>query len=360
MSGLWAPQLHIFLNMLLIDGARYSGSGTIVRQAVAFSALTGQSIHLVNARVKRRDPGLRRQHCRVVEAIGELVQGQARGVFEGSHEFSFTPGSIEEKQEYCWDIGSAGSTTMLALAVLPVLAFRPTATLVKIRGGLFQDFAPSAFHLQHVIVPLLHRMGLEVILHMNRPGYVPSGKGSLSLKISPLKQGLQPMILEQQGLVEKIWGIALASHLAERQVSQRMAESARRQLARAGYDADISIMEDTSAEQSGAAFALFADCAPGVRIGADCAGALGRRSEDIGRSAAKHLLADCQTGATLDRFAADQILPFAALAGGASHFRIPQMTDHLQSSAWLVREFFGAETEMDGHHLGISGIGWPR
>jgi len=38
--------------MLTIDGSRRSGSGTIVRQAVTFSALTGQSIRPVNARAK--------------------------------------------------------------------------------------------------------------------------------------------------------------------------------------------------------------------------------------------------------------------------------------------------------------------
>lgn len=129
-----------------------------------------------------------------------------------------------------------------------------------------------------------------------------------------------------------------------------MAGSAIRQLARAGYDADISLVEDISPEQPAAAFALFADCAS----------ARGRRSEDIGRSVATQLLVDCQTGATLDRFTADQIIPFAALAAGNSRFLIPQMTDHMQSSAWLVHEFFGTETEMDAHHLGISGIGWPN
>ena len=346
--------------MITIDGALYSGSGSIVRHSVAFSALTGQPIHLVNARAKRRKPGLRRQHVRVVEAMCELVNGKARGVCEGSREVYFYPGIHEGKQTYCWDIESAGSTTMLALAVLPVLAFRSSPTIVEIRGGLFQDFAPSVFHMQHVVLPLLHNMGLEATLHMNRPGYVPSGKVSLSLEVKPLKHGLQPIIMERQGTVEKVWGIALASHLMERQVGQRMAESATKQLARVGYTADVTVLNDTSAEQPGAALALFADCAAGVRLGADRAGALGRRSEDIGRYVAKQLVADCQPGATVDRFAADQIIPFAALAGGISRFLIPQMTDHVQTSAWLVHVFFRTETEMDDHHLVISGIGWPN
>lgn len=346
--------------MITIDGSLYSGSGSIVRQSVGFSALTGQPIHLVNARAKREKPGLRRQHVRVVEAMCELVNGKARGVCEGSQEMLFYPGLNEGKETYCWDIESAGSTTMLALAVLPVLAFRSTPTIVEIRGGLFQDFAPSVFHLQHVLLPLLRQMGLEAEFQMKKPGYVPSGKGSLFLKVNPLKHGLQPIILEEPGPIHKIWGIALASHLAERRVSHRMAESAAKELIRAGYVPDITIMEDSTAEQPGAALALFADCGVGVRLGADRAGALGRRSEDIGRYVAKHLLGDFQTGATVDRFAADQMIPFAALAGGTSRFLIPQITGHIQTALWLAQLFFGAEAIQNSQHLKIQGVGWPK
>jgi RNA 3'-terminal phosphate cyclase (ATP) len=45
--------------MLTIDGSRYSGSGTVVRQAVAFSAPMDHAIDMVSARAKRDKPGLR-------------------------------------------------------------------------------------------------------------------------------------------------------------------------------------------------------------------------------------------------------------------------------------------------------------
>src|SRR5512134_1241891 len=110
-------------SMLTIGGSRHSGSGTIVRQAVAFSALTGQAIHVVNARAKRDQPGLRPQHIRVIQAVAELVNGRAEGLAPGSQEFTFRPGSLKTGRHYHWDIGSAGSTTMLGLGILPVLAF---------------------------------------------------------------------------------------------------------------------------------------------------------------------------------------------------------------------------------------------
>lgn len=347
--------------MLDIDGATHSGSGTIVRQAVAFSALTGIPIRIRNVRAKRPKPGLRRQHLRVVQAIGELVNGTVTGAYEGSQEFSFTPHEPAENPHYCWDIGSAGSTTMLALAVLPVLAFKSSPTTVEIHGGVFQDFAPSVFHVQYVMQPLLQAMGLNVTIVLIRPGYVPTGKGCIALQVTPLLHGFHPVQRDRTTPVRKVWGIALASHLAERRVSQRMADAANACLLRAGYRADIETRDDTTAHQAGAALALFADCESGARLGADRAGAPGRRSEDIGRFVANQLLADLGTGSTLDRFAADQIIPFAALADGESRFLIPSRTDHIESNAWLARLFLGADITVHRHLLTVRGTGFrPR
>ena len=112
-----------------------------------------------------------------------------------------------------------------------------------------------------------------------------------------------------------------------------MAESAKRALEAAGYHADVEVIYDTSALQAGAALAIFADLSSGARIGSDRAGAPGRRSETIGTQVARRLVEDLKTGATLDRYASDQIIPFAALAAGESRFHIPGVSKHIESSA---------------------------
>ena len=311
-----------------------------------------------NARIRRDKPGLRRQHVRVVQAIADLVNGSAEGLQEGSCELMFRPGQPTGRRQYHWDIGSAGSTTMLALAVLPVLAFAHRPTSVQIRGGLFQDFAPSFFHLQYVMLPLFKRMGIEADMSMDRPGYVPGGEGQISLYVTPVAHSLRHQVLENRGPVQRIWGIALASNLAVRQVSQRMAESARLLLRAHGYDPEFDIQDDTSAIQPGAALAAFVDCAGGGRLGADRAGALGRPAEAMGRHVARQLLTELETGAALDRFAADQIIPFAALASGESRFSVPTITDHMQSGAWLARLVLGADVKMTERQLSINGVGF--
>jgi len=347
--------------MLTIDGSRYSGSGTIVRQAVAFSALTGRSVHVVNARAKRDKPGLRPQHIRVVEAIAELVNGRAEGLGPGSQEFTFRPGPIKTGRHYYWEIGSAGSTTMLSLGILPVLAFATSPITVELHGGLFQDFAPSVFHLQHVLLPMLRVMGLRAHAEIGRPGYVPRGEGILRLAVEPLTESLKPTVKEAAGPVTRLWGIALSSHLEERKVSQRMADTARDLLAKAGYEVEIEVCNDTESLQRGAALALFADREGASRLGADQAGALRRSAESIGKHVANQLLDDLKSGATLDRFVADQIIPFAALASGESRFIIPMVTDHVLTSAWLAETFLDAHVRIDGPRLVIQGIAfWPN
>ena len=345
--------------MLEIDGSRYSGSGAIVRQAAAYCALTGRAVRVFNARALRPRPGLRPQHLLVVEAVRELIGGEAAGVHLGSKEFTLRPGraGVQPPRGYVWDVGSAGSTTALALAVLPVLAFAPAPVSVEFRGGLFQDFAPSFFHLEHVVAPLLRRAGIDARVEMGRPGYVPRGGGILFLSVKPCAEALRPLVLDEARAASGVWGIALSSHLEDRRVSDRMAAAAREVLAAAGYEASIEARYDASALQPGAALALFADMGGGVRMGADRAGAPRRSSESVGRQAARELIEDLSSGAALDRHAADQVIPFAALAAGESRLRVPVITEHIESAAWLAGEFLGAEVRTRDNLVTVSGVG---
>jgi RNA 3'-terminal phosphate cyclase (ATP) len=344
--------------MVEIDGSQYSGSGTIVRQAVAFAALIGRDIRIVNVRVRRPKPGLRHQHVQAVEAIRQLVGGTTEGVVPGSMEFVFRPDKPRTNQHYTWDIGSAGSTTALAIAVLPVLAFAPSPVSVELRGGLFQDFAPSFYHLEYVLLPFLRHMGIEATVRMERPGYVPTGGGVMHLEVTPVRKALRALVLNKPGSVERVWGVALSSRLQNQSVSDRMAESAKKALVAAGHKAEIRVLYEDSALQPGAGLAVFADLTGGSRLGSDRAGAPGRRSEAIGKYVARQLLEDLKTKATLDRYASDQIIPFAALASGESKFRIPRVSEHIQSNIWLAREFLEAEIKIEGNELVAQGVGF--
>ncbi len=343
--------------LVRVDGSRLAGSGSIVRQAVAYAALTGHDVEVVDARARRPKPGLRHQHLRAVEAVRALVGGSLDGATLGSRSFVFRPGDLVPSGRYVWDIGTAGSATTLALAVLPIVGLRGRGAEVEIRGGLFQDSAPSLFHLQNVVAPLLARMGLTADIELVRPGYVPAGDGVLRLVVPTAPPVLRPLELTRAGEVRSAWGIALASHLAERRVAARMAAAATSVLGERGLHARIDERDDTAAVQPGAAFALFAELDGGAILGADRAGAPHRRAESIGSRVARELLDAIASGATVDRFTADQLLPFAALARGESRFRAPAVTEHVETGAWLADLFLGAEVTVDGTTVTVRGRG---
>ena len=56
---------------------------------------------------------------------------------------------------------------------------------------------------------------------------------------------------------------------------------------------------------------------------------------------------------------ADQVVLFAALARGRSGYRVPEVTDHLESNLWLA-EHCGARVEVHNRQVSFEGIGRQR
>lgn len=345
--------------MIEIDGGQKSGSGTIVRYAVSLASLVGKPLRLFNVRGKRDKPGLRFQHLAAVRACAEMCGAKTEGLAVGSNEFTFVPRQRIKGGTFAWDIGTAGSTTMLALCILPVACFADDQVIARITGGVFQDFAPSPHHLHHVLASLLRLMGIAMELKVVRAGYVPKGGGVIELSVRPLQGRLRPLNLTEQGSFSKVFGIAFSSLLEERRVSERMARVCEEQLAKAGLASRIERIYDTTAQHAGASLAIWGKSSSGSILGADRAGALRRSSETIGRFVAEAFLTDLATGATVDQHIADQLVLFASLADGSSCYLVPRQTEHLESNLWLADQF-GARVGFDGKEVRIKGVSLSR
>lgn len=342
--------------MIHLDGSQHSGSGTLVRFGVSLAALLGEPLHITRARARRPKPGLRAQHVAGVRACAALCGGELEGAEVGSQELRFVPGPRIRGGTYAFQIGTAGSTTMLALCILPLACFADGPLTATLEGGVFQDFAPSPYHFQHVLLPVLAAMGVQAELRLLRAGYPPKGGGRIELRVRPLRGALHPLERDAPGPVRELAGVAFASHLAPARVATRMAESCRSALAAGGLEARIECVEDSAAEQAGACLAVWARSEAGCHLGADRAGARGRSSESIGRFVARTLLEDLASGAATDRHLADQLVIFAALAAGRSRWTLPRVTPHVESNVWLV-ERFGARAHCDGRAVEVDGLG---
>lgn len=348
------------MSFLEIDGSQKSGSGTIVRYSMAIASLLNKNIHLYNIREKREKKGLRAQHLKAIEACAEITKGSLKNEYVGSNEIFYSPGKEIIGKNYIFDITTAGSTTMLAQTIIPILLFAKNPSSIEIIGGLFQDFAPAAHHLMHVVLPLLKRMNINISLEIIKPGYVPHGKGIIKINIEPIKTHIEPIILDQIGEIKEIKGVAISSNLKEAKVSDRMANSFKENFSSLNIKPDIELIYDDTAHQKGASLTCWIKTSTNCLIGMDMSGKIGRSSEEIGKTVAIRLMQDFNAKATVDRFTADQLILYSALAKGTSSYVIPKMTPHIETNLWLIETILKAKWEISNNKLTIHGIGFRK
>ncbi|HEY0386207.1 MAG TPA: RNA 3'-terminal phosphate cyclase, partial [Pyrinomonadaceae bacterium] len=106
--------------MLTIDGSFGEGGGQIIRSSLALSVITGKPFRIYNVRARREKPGLQRQHLTAVRAAAEISSAEVDGAGVGAQAFTFKPSAVTPG-EYAFDIGTAGSTTLVLQTVLPPL-----------------------------------------------------------------------------------------------------------------------------------------------------------------------------------------------------------------------------------------------
>ncbi len=324
------------MNELVIDGAHGEGGGQLVRLAVALAAITGRSIRLVNIRARRAKPGLAAQHLTALAAVAAMCDGHLEGAAIGASEVCFRPGRIRGGV-YRFEVGTAGSVTLVLQAVLPVALSADVPSRVTLIGGTDVTRAPPVDYLRGVFLPWLAVMGAQVEIVSLRHGYYPRGGGELTLEIAPARH-LCPLIAEISGPLQRIRGRAHVAHLP-RHIAERMAQAARSGLADlAPVDIAIEVLGDVEAFGTGGALTLVAETAQG-RLGSAVVAQRGLPAERLGQEAAQALRQDLASGAALDVHAADQLLIYAALAGGKSRFSVREVSLHAQTAIWLIEQF---------------------
>lgn len=337
------------MSELVIDGAYGEGGGQLARLAMALAAITGRPIRLVNIRARRARPGLAAQHLTALRAVAAMCDGILEGAAIGAGEVRFRPGRVHGGT-YRFEVGTAGSVTLVLQAVLPVALCADAPSRVTILGGTDVARAPPVDYLRGVFLPWLAAMGGEVEIVSLRHGYYPRGGGELTLDITPARR-LRPLIAETSGPLQRIGGRAHVAHLP-RHIAERMAEAARSGLADlAPVDIAVEVLGDTEAFGTGGALTLVAESAHG-RLGSAVVAQRGVPAERLGHEAAQALRQDIASGAALDVHAADQLLVYAALAAGGSRISAREVSLHAQTAMWLIGQFLPVRFRLGRHENG--------
>jgi RNA 3'-phosphate cyclase len=319
--------------MLEIDGAYGEGGGQLVRTAVALSAITGKAVRLANVRAKRDKPGLAPQHLAAVRAVAAVCGAESEGLELRSQAFTFVPGALRGGA-YRFDVGTAGSVTLVLQALLPVLACAPEAARVTVVGGTDVRAAPPLDYLAHVLLALVDRMGVRVSLRVYRRGYYPRGGGEVEAAVTPARP--TPLVAEGGHAPGRVDGLAHAANLPAH-IAERMRAAALAQLGAAPARVETRVLGGDEAIGQGGAIVLWARADHAV-LGAGRVAERGVRAETLGDAAGAELAADIAAGAALDVHAADQVLVWLALAGGG-RFTAREVTSHARTAIWLIEQF---------------------
>lgn len=320
--------------MITLDGSYGEGGGQIIRTALTLSAITQTPFQIHRIRSNRTPPGLQPQHLTACQALAAICNGHLRKGELRSEKLSFEPGPIVGG-EYVFDIGTAGSTLLVAQTLIPPLLLANKESLLHITGGTHLIKSPNYDYFEKVFLKAIACFGATVQVQLIQPGYYPKGGGCIEVMITPssLKgnENWQSNDLPQG----RIRLSRLPRHIAERE----------QHICTANGIETIEILEDP-AFSPGNAITLW----QGFK-GASNLGELGKRAERVAEEA---LIDFQQETEEVDLHLADQLLLYAVLAEGTTSYRTSHLTEHFKTNAYVINQFLSRAIVFEGHSLRVT------
>ena len=347
------------MSMLRIDGSMGEGGGQILRYSIALSALLLKPVEIYNIRAKRSNPGLRPQHLTAVKALADLTKADVEGAFVGSSRLVFKP-----RERLCgdfyFDVGTAGSVSLVIQAILPVLLYSDCTSRVVIKGGTNVPLSPPIDYMIHVFSHNLKHFGVELEIKLERRGHYPRGGGVVELLVKPVKAPLNPVDIVSRG---KPVGLYIISHCVKlpQHVARRQAESALG-LIKKYINVEPRVVVETYPPDKdphlgpGSGVLVYVETDKNVRLGGDALGEKGKPAERVGEEAALSLLEDYETGMAFDRHMGDMLVPYMFLARGRSRVGVSKITMHLTTAIEVAKLYMPEASVLVNGELGKLGI----
>jgi RNA 3'-terminal phosphate cyclase (ATP) len=332
-----------------IDGSFGEGGGQILRTALALSAILRKPFTIYNIRSKRKNPGLQAQHLEAVKALSRITEAETEGVEFGAQKIFFLPQTILPG-DYQFEVRTAGSVTLLVQAILLPLCLAHGNSTLSLVGGTHVPWSPPYHYLAEVLLPTLKSMGVSVKTAIEKWGFYPGGGGRVRLEINPVHE-LESISLVDRGSLKKVCGLSgisnLPKHVAERQKDHAL----KRIQKELKMDADIGILYDAPSKGPGSFMFLKAEY-ENLLAGFSSLGAKGKSAEKVADEAVDSLFNYTKSDGSIDPYLADQLVPFMALAKGASSFNTTEITNHLLTNLWVVQQLLDVKIQRKGERGG--------
>jgi len=332
MSGLFGSS-GVYMETVFIDGSMGEGGGQILRTSLALACITGRNLHIENIRAARRKPGLAKQHLICVRAACEISGGECKGAAIDSQVLDFQPGHIHGGN-FTFDIGSAGSASLVIQTILPALFLAEKPSSVTVTGGTHNPWAPPFDFLAETFLPAIETAGFDAECKLVKHGFFPAGGGKIALDIQPWHRIPNQIInfcepAENIQIHARIYTAKLPDHIAQRQKKLLLQTRLKFQ--------NIEHFEVTDSNGPGNCIMLRL-CNSRRTTVFTAFGQKGKPSEKVVEevtSLANNFLA---SSASVDRFLADQLLIYMVISKSGS-YTTNNLTTHLTTNIETIKKF---------------------
>jgi len=316
-----------------IDGSMGEGGGQVLRTSLALSLLTQTPIRIRKIRAGRSRPGLRAQHVTCVQAAARVGAAEVEGATLGSSELSFRPQALLAL-DLELDLGTAGSTALVAQTILPALLQAPGPSRIRLRGGTHNPLAPSYEFLERVYFPWIARLGAEPRAELVRPGFFPKGGGRVDYRLRPSGKQLTPFELRERGSLKSVRAEVYLSVLPDAVAERELAE------VRAALELrpeDCQVIRPARPQGPGNALLITIESEHATEV-VTAYGQKGKRAELVASEAIAEARRYLEAEVPVGEHGADQLLLLFAIAGGGSFVSLPP-SGHTATQCELIPRY---------------------
>lgn len=329
------------MGTVFIDGSTGEGGGQILRTSLALSCITGRDLHIENIRAARRNPGLAKQHLSCVEAACGICSGDARGAARGSTVLDFRPGRVQSG-DFDFEIGSAGSASLVIQTVLPALFLAGEASTVTVTGGTHNPMAPPFDFLCETFLPAIGEGVFRGSCKLIKHGFYPAGGGKITFGVRPWEQQSEGLInlceaSEQFQIKSRIYTAKLVAHIAQRQ--EKLLEQSGLGIQ------DIEHIEVTDSDGPGNC-AMIRICDNKRTTVFTAFGMRGKPSQEVVGEVVSLAGDFLASGAATDHFLADQLLIYMALSR-AGCYTTNKLSAHLLTNIEIIKKFLDVDFRIE-------------
>jgi len=321
------------METVFIDGSFGEGGGQILRTSLALSCITGKNLHIENIRAARRNPGLAKQHLSCVNAASQICTGRCEGAALGSMTLDFEPGSIRSG-DYYFDIGSAGSTTLVIQTILPALFLADKPSTVTVIGGTHNPLAPPYDFLCETFLPAIATAGFHGNCSLQKHGFYPAGGGKINFGIQPWEKQSDKII----DLCERSEQFEIHARIRIAKLPEYIAKRQEKLLLQSNLDIQrVECIEVADSDGPGNCV-MIRLCGTSRKTVFTAFGMKGRPSQEVVSEVVRTADDFLSSGSAVDYFLADQLLIYMALSKSGC-FMTNQLSAHLLTNMEVIKKF---------------------